>query len=40
LSQVPLRRILKHPEPAFDKYMNLQWAATTMLLQVSEPVGV
>ncbi|GFH32685.1 uncharacterized protein HaLaN_31943, partial [Haematococcus lacustris] len=30
---VPLRRIIRQPGPALEKYCNLQWAATAMLLQ-------
>ncbi|KAL6748931.1 hypothetical protein V8C86DRAFT_2863839 [Haematococcus lacustris] len=33
LTEVPLRRIIRQPGPALEKYCNLQWAATAMLLQ-------
>ncbi|KAJ9511388.1 hypothetical protein QJQ45_029798 [Haematococcus lacustris] len=33
LTEVPLRRIIRRPGPALEKYCNLQWAATAMLLQ-------
>ncbi|GFH08873.1 uncharacterized protein HaLaN_03912 [Haematococcus lacustris] len=36
LAEVPIRRIFRRPAPALEKYCNLQWAATGMLLQATQ----
>lgn len=36
LAEVPVRRIIRQPEPSLQKYLNLQWASTAMLLQAMQ----
>ncbi|GFH10880.1 uncharacterized protein HaLaN_06277, partial [Haematococcus lacustris] len=40
LAEVPVRRIIARPQPAFDKYCNLQWAATALMLKALQQFNV